>query len=290
MYKKLSNKLQHSEIKQLLNEAQLDVAKHYATNKKTLADFIKDYNGTINFKRIREYIHTKTFPMKNMEVGLYKTQQVPHKVCREMYEITNSNIGETRTRDENLKQQRREMFKSGIEQLRKANDVIRSINNKPNEGEKWLKKDEINKKKNVKSGNRVIEFNIEELDEPNRDYLHKHFGKFFMKLLDKIKINSSQRWMVCYKLGGKYECSTLNIRNIGTLLHQLKSENFIQAKEAETAGILELHYDFFLTHIRNLSEIKMYDLTEYEGLTMNDIKKGTPKARKARDESELSER
>ncbi|EAX67548.1 hypothetical protein TVAG_553220, partial [Trichomonas vaginalis G3] len=95
-------------------------------------------------------------------------------------------------------------------------------------------------------------------------------------------------WMVCYKLGGKYECSTLNLNNIGTLLHQLLKENFISEIEANAAGIVEMHYDFFLTNIKNLTEIKMYDLTEYEGLTMSDVKKGKPKKRPYRDESTLT--
>ncbi|KAI5498108.1 organellar and viral DNA polymerase type B, partial [Trichomonas vaginalis G3] len=51
-----------------------------------------------------------------------------------------------------------------------------------------------------------------------------------------------------------------------------------------------MHYDFFLTNIKNLTEIKMYDLTEYEGLTMSDVKKGKPKKRPYRDESTLTER
>ncbi|EAY12775.1 hypothetical protein TVAG_401010 [Trichomonas vaginalis G3] len=49
-----------------------------------------------------------------------------------------------------------------------------------------------------------------------------------------------------------------------------------------------MHYDFFLTNIKNLTEIKMYDLTEYEGLTMSDVKKGKPKKRPYRDESTLT--
>ncbi|KAI5496376.1 organellar and viral DNA polymerase type B, partial [Trichomonas vaginalis G3] len=319
MYRKLS-KLEHSEIKQLLTEANIDVAKHYATNKKALADFIKDYNGAISYDRIHEFIkpqrgedevHARAFPLNDIAIDLYHRRSIPHEVRREMFDITkphdgagvahanvgetrravphevrremfditkphdgagvaHANVGETRKRDDTLKQQRREMFKSAIEQVRKANDVIRSIDDKPKEGERWLKKDEENRKRNVKSGNRLIDFNIEALDEPNRDYLHKHFGKVFMRLLEKIKINSQQRWMVCYKLGGKYECSTLNLNNIGTLLHQLLKENFISEIEANAAGIVEMHYDFFLTNIKNLTEIKMYDLTEYEGLTMSD--------------------
>ncbi|KAI5489326.1 organellar and viral DNA polymerase type B, partial [Trichomonas vaginalis G3] len=367
MYRKLS-KLEHSEIKQLLTEANIDVAKHYTTNKKALADFIKDYNGAISYDRIHEFIkpqrgedevHARAFPLNDVAIDLYHRRSiphevrremfditnanvghtrkalshdvrqemfditnanvgetrravphevrremfditnanvgetrraVPHEVRREMFDITNANVGETRKRDDTLKQQRREMFKSAIEQVRKANDVIRSIDDKPKEGERWLKKDEENRKRNVKSGNRLIDFNIEALDEPNRDYLHKHFGKVFMRLLEKIKINSQQRWMVCYKLGGKYECSTLNLNNIGTLLHQLLKENFISEIEANAAGIVEMHYDFFLTNIKNLTEIKMYDLTEYEGLTMSDVKKGKPKKRPYRDESTLTER
>ncbi|KAI5523048.1 organellar and viral DNA polymerase type B, partial [Trichomonas vaginalis G3] len=281
MYRKLS-KLEHSEIKQLLTEANIDVAKHYATNKKALADFIKDYNGAISYDRIHKFIkpqrgedevHAIAFPLNDVAIDLYHRRSVPHEVRREMFDITNANVGhtrkalshdvrqemfditnanvgetrravphevrremfditnanvgetrravphevrremfditnanvgETRRRDDTLKQQRREMFKSAIEQVRKANDVIRSIDDKPKEGERWLKKDEENRKRNVKSGNRLIDFNIEALDEPNRDYLHKHFGKVFMRLLEKIKINSQQRWMVCYKLGGKY--------------------------------------------------------------------------------------
>ncbi|EAX73692.1 hypothetical protein TVAG_600150, partial [Trichomonas vaginalis G3] len=297
MYRKLS-KLEHSEIKQLLTEANIDVAKHYATNKKALADFIKDYNGAISYDRIHEFINNKTFPLNDVAIDLYHRRSIPHEVRREMFDITkphdgagvaHANVGETRRRDDTLKQQRREMFKSAIEQVRKANDVIRSIDDKPKEGERWLKKDEENRKRNVKSGNRLIDFNIEALDEPNRDYLHKHFGKVFMRLLEKIKINSQQRWMVCYKLGGKYECSTLNLNNIGTLLHQLLKENFISEIEANAAGIVEMHYDFFLTNIKNLTEIKMYDLTEYEGLTMSDVKKGKPKKRPLhRDESTLT--
>ncbi|KAI5489060.1 organellar and viral DNA polymerase type B, partial [Trichomonas vaginalis G3] len=296
MYRKLS-KLEHSEIKQLLTEANIEVAKHYATNKKALADFIKDYNGAISYDRIHEFIkpqrgedevHAIAFPLNDVAIDLYHRRSIPHEVRREMFDITNANVGETRRRDDTLKQQRREMFKSAIEQVRKANDVIRSIDDKPKEGERWLKKDEENRKRNVKSGNRLIDFNIEALDEPNRDYLHKHFGKVFMRLLEKIKINSQQRWMVCYKLGGKYECSTLNLNNIGTLLHQLLKENFISEIEANAAGIVEMHYDFFLTNIKNLTEIKMYDLTEYEGLTMSDVKKGKPKKRPYRDESTLT--
>ncbi|KAI5510311.1 organellar and viral DNA polymerase type B, partial [Trichomonas vaginalis G3] len=342
MYRKLS-KLEHSEIKQLLTEANIDVAKHYATNKKALADILNDYNGAISYDRIHEFIkpqrgedevHARAFPLNDVAIDLYHRRSVPHEVRREMfditnanvghtrkalshdvrqemfeltnsnvgetrravphevrremYDITNANVGKTRKRDDTLKQQRREIFKSAIEQVRKAKDVIRSIDDKPKEGERWLKKDEENRKRNVKSGNRLIDFNIEALDEPNRDYLHKHFGKVFMRLLEKIKINSQQRWMVCYKLGGKYECSTLNLNNIGTLLHQLLKENFISEIEANAAGIVEMHYDFFLTNIKNLTEIKMYDLTEYEGLTMSDVKKGKPKKRPYRDESTLT--
>ncbi|KAI5500092.1 organellar and viral DNA polymerase type B, partial [Trichomonas vaginalis G3] len=183
MYRKLS-KLEHSEIKQLLTEANIDVAKHYATNKKALADFIKDYNGAISYDRIHEFIkpqrgedevHARAFPLNDIAIDLYHRRSVPHEVRREMFDITNANVGhtrkalshdvrqemfditnanvgETRRRDDTLKQQRREMFKSAIEQVRKANDVIRSIDDKPKEGERWLKKDEENRKRNVKSG------------------------------------------------------------------------------------------------------------------------------------------
>ncbi|KAI5521877.1 organellar and viral DNA polymerase type B, partial [Trichomonas vaginalis G3] len=112
----------------------------------------------------------------------------------------------------------------------------------------------------------------------------------FIRLLQKIKVNSQQKWMICYKLDGKFTNSTLNIENIGALLHQLKQENFITEIEANAAGIIEKHYDFFMTNIKNLEEIKMYDLTEYEGLTMSDIKKGKPQKREKRDESKLTAR
>ncbi|KAI5532456.1 organellar and viral DNA polymerase type B, partial [Trichomonas vaginalis G3] len=173
MYRKLS-KLEHSEIKQLLTEANIDVAKHYATNKKALADILNDYNGEITYDRIHEFINARAFPLNDVAIDLYHRRSIPHEVRREMFditnanvghtrkvlshdvrqemfELTNSNVGETRKRDDTLKQQRREMFKNAIEQVRKANDVIRSIDDKPKEGERWLKKDEENRKRNVKS-------------------------------------------------------------------------------------------------------------------------------------------
>ncbi|KAI5491143.1 organellar and viral DNA polymerase type B, partial [Trichomonas vaginalis G3] len=104
MYRKLS-KLEHSEIKQLLTEANIDVAKHYATNKKALADFIKDYNGAISYDRIHEFIkpqrgedevHARAFPLNDIAIDLYHRRSVPHEVRREMFDITNANVGETR--------------------------------------------------------------------------------------------------------------------------------------------------------------------------------------------------
>ncbi|KAI5529622.1 organellar and viral DNA polymerase type B, partial [Trichomonas vaginalis G3] len=84
MYRKLS-KLEHSEIKQLLTEANIDVAKHYATNKKALTDFIKDYNGAISYDRIHDYINNKTFPLNDVAIDLYHRRSVPHEVRREMF-------------------------------------------------------------------------------------------------------------------------------------------------------------------------------------------------------------
>ncbi|EAX90400.1 hypothetical protein TVAG_196480 [Trichomonas vaginalis G3] len=176
MYRKLS-KLEHSEIKQLLTEANIEVAKHYATNKKALAEILNDYNGAISYDRIHEFINARAFPLNDVAIDLYHRRSVPHEVRREMFDITNANVGhtrkalshdvrqemfeltnsnvgetrravphevrremfditnanvgETRRRDDTLKQQRREMFKSAIEQVRKANDVIRSIDDKP---------------------------------------------------------------------------------------------------------------------------------------------------------------
>ncbi|KAI5520785.1 organellar and viral DNA polymerase type B, partial [Trichomonas vaginalis G3] len=170
MYRKLS-KLEHSEIKQLLTEANIDVAKHYTTNKKALADILNDYNGEITYDRIHEFIkpqrgedevHARAFPLNDVAIDLYHRRSiphevrremfditnanvghtrkalshdvrqemfditnanvgetrraVPHEVRREMFDITNANVGETRRRDDTLKQQRREMFKSAIEQ------------------------------------------------------------------------------------------------------------------------------------------------------------------------------
>ncbi|KAI5513526.1 organellar and viral DNA polymerase type B, partial [Trichomonas vaginalis G3] len=95
MYRKLS-KLEHSEIKQLLTEANIDVAKHYATNKKALADFIKDYNGAISYDRIHEFIkpqrgedevHARAFPLNDVAIDLYHRRSVPHEVRREMFDI-----------------------------------------------------------------------------------------------------------------------------------------------------------------------------------------------------------
>lgn len=93
--------------------------------------------------------------------------------------------------------------------------------------------------------------------------------------------------MVCYKFGGKYECFMLNFNNIGILLYQFLKENFILEIEVNVVGIVEMYYDFFLINIKNFIEIKMYDLIEYEGLMMLDVKKGKLKKRLYRDESIL---
>ncbi|EAX94272.1 hypothetical protein TVAG_498260 [Trichomonas vaginalis G3] len=260
-------------------------------------------------KEVRQEIHD----MMNVDVGRTRTA-VPKEVRKEMYDITNVDVGKTRkavqkevrqemhditnvnvgeTRKKKSDEEKKNIavkYAKAIAQLRKANEVIKSIDDKALDGEKWLKKDENNKRKNVKSGNRIIDFNIKELNEENRNYLHERFGKMFIRILQKIKVNSQQKWMICYKLDGKFTNSTLNIENIGALLHQLKQENFITEIEANTAGIIEKHYDFFMTNIKNLEEIKMYDLTEYEGLTMSDIKKGKPQKREKRDESKLTAR
>ncbi|KAI5550290.1 organellar and viral DNA polymerase type B, partial [Trichomonas vaginalis G3] len=290
MYKKLS-RLDHEEIKKLLKNADIEVSKRYATNKSSLAKYLNDYRGVVTYEKINDYINNKTFPLNDVQVNLYHKQAVPKEVRKEMYDITNVSVGETRKKkSDEEKKNIAVKYAKAIAQLRKANEVIKSIDDKALDDEKWLKKDENNKRKNVKAGNRIIDFNIRELNEENRNYLHERFGKMFIRLLQKIKVNSQQKWMICYKLDGKFTNSTLNIENIGALLHQLKQENFITEIEANAAGIIEKHYDFFMTNIKNLEEIKMYDLTEYEGLTMSDIKKGKPQKREKRDESKLTAR
>ncbi|EAX88119.1 hypothetical protein TVAG_104300 [Trichomonas vaginalis G3] len=299
MYKKLS-RLDHEEIKKLLKNADIEVSKRYATNKSSLAKYLNDYRGAVTYEKINDYINNKTFPLNDVQVNLYHKQAVPKKVRKEMYDITKPHdgagvahvsVGETRKKKSDEEKKNIAIkYAKAIAQLRKANEVIKSIDDKALDDEKLLKKDENNKRKNVKAGNRIIDFNIRELNEENRNYLHERFGKMFIRLLQKIKVNSQQKWMICYKLDGKFTNSTLNIENIGALLHQLKQENFITEIEANAAGIIEKHYDFFMTNIKNLEEIKMYDLTEYEGLTMSDIKKGKPQKREKRDESKLTAR
>ncbi|EAY21956.1 hypothetical protein TVAG_250160 [Trichomonas vaginalis G3] len=288
MYKKLS-RLDHEEIKKLLKNADIEVSKRYATNKSSLAKYLNDYRGAVTYEKINDYINNKTFPLNDVQVNLYHKQAVPKEVRQEIHDMMNVDVGETRKKkSDEEKKNIAVKYAKAIAQLRKANEVIKSIDDKALDDEKWLKKDENNKRKNVKAGNRIIDFNIRELNEENRNYLHERFGKMFIRLLQKIKVNSQQKWMICYKLDGKFTNSTLNIENIGALLHQLKQENFITEIEANAAGIIEKHYDFFMTNIKNLEEIKMYDLTEYEGLTMSDIKKGKPQKREKRDESKLT--
>ena len=288
MYKKLS-RLDHEEIKKLLKNADIEVSKRYATNKSSLAKYLNDYRGAVTYEKINDYINNKTFPLNDVQVNLYHKQAVPKEVRQEIHDMMNVDVGETRKKkSDEEKKNIAVKYAKAIAQLRKANEVIKSIDDKALDDEKWLKKDENNKRKNVKAGNRIIDFNIRELNEENRNYLHERFGKMFIRLLQKIKVNSQQKWMICYKLDGKFTNSTLNIENIGALLHQLKQGNFITEIEANAAGIIEKHYDFFMTNIKNLEEIKMYDLTEYEGLTMSDIKKGKPQKREKRDESKLS--
>ncbi|EAY04996.1 hypothetical protein TVAG_290660 [Trichomonas vaginalis G3] len=173
-------------------------------------------------KAVPKEVRQEMYDITNVDVG--KTRKaVPKEVRQEMYDITNVSVGETRKKkSDEEKKNIAVKYAKAIAQLRKANEVIKSIDDKALDGEKWLKKDENNKRKNVKAENRIIDFNIRELNEENRNYLHERFGKMFIRLLQKIKVNSQQKWMICYKLDGKFTNSTLNIENIGALLHQLK--------------------------------------------------------------------
>ena len=185
MYKKLS-RLDHEEIKKLLNNADIEVSKRYATNKSSLAKYLNDYRGVVTYEKINDYINNKTFPLNDVQVNLYHKQAVPKEVRKEMYDITNDDVGKTRkvvpkevrqemhditnvnvgeTRKKKSDEEKKNIavkYAKAIAQLRKANEVIKSIDDKALDDEKWLKKDENNKRKNVKAGNRIIDFNIRE--------------------------------------------------------------------------------------------------------------------------------
>ncbi|EAY00657.1 hypothetical protein TVAG_208490 [Trichomonas vaginalis G3] len=275
-----------------LNDVQVNLYHKQAVPKEVRQEIHDMMNVDVGRTRtaVPKEVRKEMYDITNVDVGRTRTA-VPKEVRQEMHDITNVSVGETRKKkSDEEKKNIAVKYAKAFAQLRKANEVIKSIDDKAHDDEKWLKKDENNKRKNVKAGNRIIDFNIRELNEENRNYLHERFGKMFIRLLQKIKVNSQQKWMICYKLDGKFTNSTLNIENIGALLHQLKQENFITEIEANAAGIIEKHYDFFMTNIKNLEEIKMYDLTEYEGLTMSDIKKGKPQKREKRDESKLTAR
>ena len=279
------NELSNSKLQKLIEATGMKSSTNYNRNRKILSEYLKEnnYKGSIKYKSINSFIQESNFPLMNTEAG-YKKKSVDRSIRKEMYEMTNVNAGYMNK--SKTKEQKEESFskiKNAVDMIKKAKGVIKSIDDKPLAGEKWLKKDDNNPKKDVKYGNRVIEFNIEKMNDTERDYFNTHIGKVFIDLLKKVHMNSSQKWLVIYDMSGKLEGTTLNVRNIGCLLHQLKNENFISDVEAEASGIIELHYDFFLDEIKNLNSIRLFDLTAYPNLTVEDLKKGEIKHRTEED-------
>ncbi|EAX84052.1 hypothetical protein TVAG_201350, partial [Trichomonas vaginalis G3] len=148
MYKKLS-RLDHEEIKKLLKNADIEVSKRYATNKSSLAKYLNDYRGVVTYEKINDYINNKTFPLNDVQVNLYHKQAVPKEVSQEIHDMMNVDVGETRKKkSDEEKKNIAVKYAKAIAQLRKANEVIKSIDDKALDDEKWLKKDENNKRKN----------------------------------------------------------------------------------------------------------------------------------------------
>ena len=166
--------------------------------------------------------------------------------------------------DKQVRKSNFESIKEAFQMLKNAKAVIKSLNGKKLENEKWICK-------TMKSGERRIIFNVESLDTKNREYLHKHLGEVLMMLLNSITYQS--QWLCIYNFSdNKNICRKLNEETAGDLLQQLRKENFITEIESANSKIQEKDYDFFTTQIENLTSFTFFDLADYEGLTMDSIR------------------
>jgi hypothetical protein len=205
--------------------------------------------------------------INSVQPGLYTKQSTPKEVRKEMFDATNMKPG-LYTKVSKSHEVRKAAFDKiapAYNQLKRAMKVIKSINNKPLKGEKWIAR-------NAKSGERRIEFNIESLNDENKEYFHTHISDVFITLMNKMTMN--QNWICGYTFNNNQSHAILNEIKAGDLIHQMKSENYISEAEAENCKIQERDYDFFQTEIKNLTQITFYDISEYPNLEMSDIRKG----------------
>ena len=171
------NDLSNSKLQKLIEATGMKSSTNYNRNRKILSEYLKEnnYKGSIKYKSINSFIQESMFPLMNTEAG-YKKKSVDRSIRKEMYDITNVNAGYmTKSKTKEQKEESFSKIKNAVDMIKKAKGVIKSIDDKPLAGEKWLKKDDNNPKKDVKYGNRVIEFNIEKMNDTERDYFNTHW-------------------------------------------------------------------------------------------------------------------
>ena len=143
-----------------LNDVQVNLYHKQAVPKEVRQEIHDMMNVDVGRTRtaVPKEVRKEMYDITNVDVG--KTRKaVPKEVRQEMHDITNVNVGETRKKkSDEEKKNIAVKYAKAIAQLRKANEVIKSIDDKALDDEKWLKKDENNKRKNVKAGN--ISWNI----------------------------------------------------------------------------------------------------------------------------------
>ena len=285
--------LSNDDLKEILKRLKLPRYRNYFKNKSAVAnaDELSEYEGKIKLKPILAYIRKRRNMEKeinslmNIQPGLFNTpQQLSHEERKALYEaLPKTNIYNT---PKQLSHEEREAL---YEALPKAG--VYNTKQKLSHDERKARFDKVSKaalqikkaKRIVKSFStnkplsNIIEFNLEEFDEDNRKYFNENIGSVIIDLIHALR--DGQQWICSYYYDDKVKTKMFYESTAHDLLHQLKSENFINEVEAENSNIVEGNYDFFMTDIHKLSKITFIEVSAEPNLEMSDLKRGKSKSK-----------
>ena len=253
-------KFSSTQINKLLKAAGINPSRYFLRNVKLVCDELDGYQGPIKYRDLRRFILTRDEnDINRIQPGLYKDRvnenrehvqnlmniQANHTEPNENREhvqnLMNMRLPPTRTKKSH--QERTEPYAEAIRQLVAARKVIRS---KQKHGKKFA-------------------FDFTVMDDANRNYFNNHVGAVLIEFIKSI--NFTQQWICTYEFETYSKNKPLNTTNIGSLLHQLKSNGFISDVEASEAGVDETNYDYILYGLENLTKLI------FEDVSLNDNKK-----------------
>ena len=280
------NALSHTGLKKIMKILGLKSRNHYNSDRSLLSKVpeLQDYEGRIKTENIINFLTDQDHPefIFNIKPGLYKTQQsLSHEERKALYEAL-PNTGIYKDNHKALSHEERVALTQALPNTGIYKDTVklskeerREHFERVQEAHKQLRK-ALETIKLLRLGKHIedktIVFDIEVMNEVNKEYFNEHVGEVILKLMNVIKAN--EKWFCNYYFDDRVRTKKLYDLSFKDLLHQLENENLITQIELENAITEESNYDFFEVNIKNLKRIEFIELESNKDFEIAHSSKG----------------